>query len=74
MVGAWEYEDELPRFVSLLRMASGPVERNELHCGEAMAIEELEELTDEQFFNAATKSRCILSCRNCGYIAWAWFD
>jgi hypothetical protein len=74
MVRSWESGDELPRFVSLLRMATGPLERDALHCGQTMGIEELEELTEAQFFDANVKARCILACRECGYIAWAWFD
>ena len=71
--GPWMADDELPRFVSLLRMAHGPVDRDAEHHGERMAIEELEDL-GEDFFNADVKSRCILTCRECGLIAWAWFD
>ncbi len=74
MVHPWENEDELPRFISLLRMAHGPVDRDEVHCEIPMALEELEELTDEQFFDADVKARCILSCHACGQISWAWFD
>jgi hypothetical protein len=69
-----EHNDELPRFISLLRMAHGPVDRDEQHCGVQMVIEELEELTDEQFFDAEAKARCILTCRECGQVSWAWFD
>ena len=73
MPGPWMDDDELPRFVSLLRMAHGPVDRDEEHHGEPMALEELEDL-GEDFFNADVKARCILTCRECGLIAWAWFD
>jgi hypothetical protein len=74
VVNPWEVSDELPRFVSLLRMASGPVERDAEHCDQQMGLEELEELTEEQFFDAKVKARSILSCRKCGHIAWSWFD
>jgi hypothetical protein len=70
----WESDSELPRFVALLRMATGPVERGAEHCGQPMGIEELEELSESQFFDASVKARCILSCRECGHIAWGWFD
>ncbi len=74
MVHPWEDVDALPRFVSLLRMAHGPVDRDEVHCEIPMALEELEELEDGQFFDPTVKARCILSCRACGQISWAWFD
>ena len=44
MVHSLENVDSLPRFVSLLRMAHGPVNRDEVHCDIQMALEELEEL------------------------------
>ena len=74
MVHSWENVDSLPRFVSLLRMAHGPVNRDEVHCDIQMALEELEELEDGDFFNPDVQARCILSCRACGQISWAWFD
>lgn len=74
MVHPWEDVDALPRFISLLRMAHGPVDRDELHCEIPMALEELEELEDGKFFDPKVKARCILSCRACGQISWAWFD
>ena len=65
---------ELPRFVALLRMAHGPVEQGAEHCGELMALEELEDLGEEGFFDASVKARCILTCRQCGQVVWGWFD
>jgi hypothetical protein len=74
MFHRWEDESELPRFVALLRMADGPVGIKDRHCGEALVLEELEELTESQFFDASVKARCILTCHRCGHIAWGWFD
>jgi hypothetical protein len=39
-----------------------------------MVLEELEELDEDKFFDADVKARCILACRQCGHIAWGWFD
>jgi hypothetical protein len=69
-----EDSTELPRFVALLRMAHGPVENDAEHCDIPMSLEELEDLGEEGFFDADQKARCILSCRQCGHIAWSWFD
>jgi hypothetical protein len=67
-------DSALPRFVMLLRMADGPVVRDAEHCEQPMVLEELEELDEDKFFDADVKARCILACRQCGHIAWGWFD
>jgi hypothetical protein len=74
MFHRWEDESELPRFVALLRFADGPVNLADVHCGEILSLEEMEELDEDKFFDASVKARCILSCHRCGHIAWAWFD
>lgn len=65
-------EGELPRFVELLRLSSGPIEEGFEHCGQRPEVDELEDL--DTLVADTSRMRAIFQCRCCEAFFWGWWD